>query len=370
MGWRPPPITQVANAQSLPIGDLNEAVYQADGNLYLKGWSALLSYPGSLGVRFRIGSNIVAGPIADSRGNYWLADTNRNDVAAAFGVPAAKGFELLLSGTQIPASGVANVCVEALTYNTWTVVACRSTSFVPSTAVAAAAATYTSNPGRAIGLLATRNSNGTYSGFCSASVINTSSGRIALTAGHCAWDNGQYLPGLTSTTYFAPGYNSNGGSPPYGWFRVETAIIAAGYATGRLEEDVAFLRLYPRASDGLTVQQAVGALGYVSSPTIPGSNPGSATQTGYGNGVAPRLTCSNSTVAIWTYWEPDVWPFGWQTARQLMSSCAALPGGVSGGPWYQSTSQVYGLNSWGDDWVNYSPYLSQTMINSMNQINY
>lgn len=110
-------------------------------------------------------------------------------------------------------------------------------------------------------LLSPRNS-------CSATVIGSGSGRVAVTAAHCVYIPHRHdafigtfndiPPGWIDQLAFQPG--RTGDQTPYGLWTVERMWVDQRWQqTGDPRYDVAFLRLADQ--DGRTVQQAVGAQG-------------------------------------------------------------------------------------------------------------
>lgn len=104
---------------------------------------------------------------------------------------------------------------------------------------------------------------------CSATVINSESQDLLLTAAHCLYDTtGQNQQ--VSNVLFVPGATDNSGNGPYGqWFAKEMYIppqftdSARSTATGARGDgwsyDFAFLRVEPR--DGQKIQQVTGGQG-------------------------------------------------------------------------------------------------------------
>jgi V8-like Glu-specific endopeptidase len=158
-----------------------------------------------------------------------------------------------------------------------------------------------------IGALFTTTADGKLgSHFCSASVVDSPSGNLILTAAHCMAES---HPG---SVVFVPGYAD--GKAPFGVWTV-TKIIEDQHwqSTADPDDDFAFL-VVGRAGSKATVQELVGAealgIGEPANQRV--------TVTGYPSALSTAITCANTAVAF--------------SATQLQFDCAGFADGTSGGP--------------------------------------
>jgi Trypsin len=102
----------------------------------------------------------------------------------------------------------------------------------------------------AVGALFTEASGRLKQHFCTASVIDSPGGDIAVSAAHCFSD-------VSWPVVFVPGYDK--GAAPYGVWRVAKVYTAQAWQSSRdPDDDVAFLRVAP-APDGVPVEDVAGA---------------------------------------------------------------------------------------------------------------
>src|SRR5579864_9416684 len=102
----------------------------------------------------------------------------------------------------------------------------------------------------AVGALFTETSGKLDSHFCTASVVHSAHGDLAVTAAHC-------VTGKPGQLVFVPGYAN--GKEPYGVWPVTRVYTDAAWQSGQnQDDDVAFLRLSD-ASDGVPVEDITGA---------------------------------------------------------------------------------------------------------------
>jgi hypothetical protein len=102
----------------------------------------------------------------------------------------------------------------------------------------------------AVGALFTEVSGRLGRHFCTASVVDSPGGDLAVSAAHCLSEN-------SGPVLFVPGYDN--GAAPYGVWRVTQVYTAPAWqATQDPDDDVAFLRL-AAAPDGVRVEAVVGA---------------------------------------------------------------------------------------------------------------
>jgi V8-like Glu-specific endopeptidase len=118
-------------------------------------------------------------------------------------------------------------------------------------APAAEAATGRSFSGvAAVGALFTETDGRLGTHFCTASVVDSAAGDLALTAAHCVY-------GRSGTLAFVPGYAR--GQTPYGVWQVTQIYTDSAWDAGQdPDHDVAFLRLAD-AADGVPVENVTGA---------------------------------------------------------------------------------------------------------------
>lgn len=165
-------------------------------------------------------------------------------------------------------------------------------------------------------LFTTTDGGGLGTHFCTASVVHSAAGDLAVTAAHCmAGVQGQQV-------VFVPGYAN--GKQPYGTWQVSAVYTDQAWQSDQNpDDDVAFLRL-SGGPDGVPVEQVTGAeqLGTsVHAPVV-------AQVIGYPDGTDQPLTCTN--------WATSFSP------TQLRFDCANYTDGVSGGPFLTGVSAATG----------------------------
>lgn len=179
----------------------------------------------------------------------------------------------------------------------------------------------TSNSGQAFGGLAAVGALFGYtsgrlgSHFCTASVVHSRDGDLAVTAAHC-------VAGKAGQIAFVPGYVN--GKAPFGvWTVTRVYTDQAWQASQDPDDDVAFLRLSP-AGNGVPIEDVTGA-----EQLSTGTAAGTLVQViGYPDGGEQPVWCVN-----WTR------SFG-QT--QLEFDCDGYTDGTSGGPFLVNVSSVSG----------------------------
>ena len=151
--------------------------------------------------------------------------------------------------------------------------------------------------------------------FCTASVVHSRGGDLAVTAAHC-------VSGASTPIAFVPGYTD--GREPFGvWQVAQVFTDEAWQASQDPDDDVAFLRLSP-ASDGVPVEDVTGAelLGS-------GTQAGLLVQViGYPDGADAPVWCVNRTKSF--------------TLTQVEFDCGGYTDGTSGGPFLANVSAVSG----------------------------
>jgi hypothetical protein len=141
--------------------------------------------------------------------------------------------------------------------------------------------------------------------FCTASVVDSPSGDLAVTAAHC-------VTGNTSAVVFVPDYHD--GIAPYGTWLVTRVYTTAAWQSGQdPDDDVAFLRLAPSPS-GAEIQSVTGG-----EKLVTGTASGSVVRViGYPEQANEPVSCVNRTTQF--------------SATQLQFDCGGYPDGTSGGP--------------------------------------
>ena len=171
----------------------------------------------------------------------------------------------------------------------------RSTSY---TGTARVGAIFSTSNGRLVGH------------FCTASVVDSRSHDLLVTAAHCVVAPGSGR--ARNDLVFIPGYHA--GQEPYGRWIVRKAIVGVRWsAHGDPADDVAFLTTVPVGGAG-RVQDAVGAEAIRFNPAR--RNP--AVAVGYPIHSGRPVHCGSRLRDF--------------TRSQLEFDCPGLPGGTSGGP--------------------------------------
>jgi hypothetical protein len=167
----------------------------------------------------------------------------------------------------------------------------------------------------AVGALFTETNGTLGTHFCTASVVNSAAGDLALTAAHC-------VSGLTGTIVFVPGYTN--GQTPYGvWPVTKVYTDSAWDSTQNPNDDVAFLQL-ANAPDGVPIQNVTGA------ETLDTGTPaGQLVQVvGYPDGADQPVSCTGVANSF--------------SATQLQFDCAGYPDGTSGSPFLTDVNAATG----------------------------
>jgi V8-like Glu-specific endopeptidase len=181
--------------------------------------------------------------------------------------------------------------------------------------------------------------------FCTASVVNSLTANLVLTAAHCVYGSGP-----VTNAAFVPGYSY--GHEPYGAWPVETVTVAAGWQQSHDPDlDFAFLKVAPPAGTHVPIQFVTGGLwlginqGYVHPIYV----------IGYNNPEDYPLGCATHSFR----YKP--------VADTMQFKCRAFWNGTSGGPWitnYNSgtgTGTVIGVIGGYEEgglvaWSSYSTY--------------
>ena len=152
--------------------------------------------------------------------------------------------------------------------------------------------------------------------FCTASVVDSPSGDLVITAAHC-------VTGTAGTLAFVPGYNQ--GSEPYGvWTVTKVYVDQAWSSSSSQDDDFAFLRVN-RPGSSVPVEDVTGA------ERLGTDTPASRELVqviGYPNTTNQPVTCQN--------------PIKQPMADQLEFDCGGYPNGTSGGPFLSEIDEVTG----------------------------
>jgi len=168
----------------------------------------------------------------------------------------------------------------------------------------------------AVGALFTASGGKLGQHFCTASVINSPHGDLAITAAHC-------VTGTSGTIDFVPGYDK--GSTPYGvWMVTKVYVDQAWRSSYGADDDFAILRIGQPGSTE-PIEDETGA------EELATGTPASHQQVqvvGYPSATSQPVTCRN-----WLK-EP--------MAGQLEFDCGGYPDGTSGGPFLSKVNQTTG----------------------------
>jgi V8-like Glu-specific endopeptidase len=152
--------------------------------------------------------------------------------------------------------------------------------------------------------------------FCTASVIDSPAGDLAITAAHC-------VTGTSGTVDFVPGYD-NGSTPDGVWTVTKIYVDQAWRSSSNPDDDFAFLQISQPGSS-VPVEDVTGA------EQLATGTPASRQLVqviGYPNSSNQPITCQN-----WLR-EP--------MADQLEFDCGAYTDGTSGGPFLSEVNQSTG----------------------------
>lgn len=167
----------------------------------------------------------------------------------------------------------------------------------------------------AVGALFSESNGKLGSHFCTASVVDSAAGDLAVTAAHCVY-------GKTGTLVFVPAYAD--GETPYGvWPVTKVYTDSAWDASQDPDHDVAFLRLSD-ASDGAPIEDVTGA------ETLGADAPAGQTVRviGYPDGAAEPVWCSALVKDF--------------SATQFEFDCGGYTTGTSGGPFLTGVDAATG----------------------------
>ena len=168
----------------------------------------------------------------------------------------------------------------------------------------------------AVGALFTASGGKLGQHFCTASVIDSPDGDLAITAAHC-------VTSTTGTVDFVPGYDN--GHTPYGvWTVTKVYVDQAWSSSSDPDDDFAFLRISQPGSS-VPIEDETGA------EKLATGTPASRQLVqviGYPNASDQPVTCQNRLT------EP--------MADQLEFDCGGYTDGTSGGPFLSAVNQHTG----------------------------
>ena len=167
----------------------------------------------------------------------------------------------------------------------------------------------------AVGALFTSSHGKLLNHFCTASVVSSPAGDLAVTAAHC-------MANVSGTVMFVPGYHN--GDVPYGTWQVTKVYVDQAWTTSQSQnDDVAFITLTQSGST-VPIEDVTGA-----ETLATGTSVKQRVQViGYPDGKSQPVTCQN-----WTT-QPE--------ANQLQFDCGGYTDGTSGGPFLADVNSSTG----------------------------
>lgn len=231
----------------------------------------------------------MRGRTGQRREGHQARRTGRSPIRAALVAALAVGAVLMLTPASGAAGNIATSFVRAV----------RHFGFSSRTG-----APFGGTP--AVGALFTVSNGKLGQHFCTASVVNSPAGDLAVTAAHC-------VTGLSGSVAFVPGYVN--GTTPYGIWTVTKVYVDRQWSSAASpDDDFAFIRVSQPGSS-TPVEDVTGAEAL--STGTPAN--GKLVQViGYPDSASEPVTCQNSIR------EP--------MAGQLEFDCGGYPNGTSGGP--------------------------------------
>ena len=190
---------------------------------------------------------------------------------------------------------------------------------------------------------------GTHAHFCTASVVNSTTRDLVLTAAHCV-----YGTVFATNVAYVPEWHQ--GVSPYGSWAVQSITVAAGWKQSRNPNlDFAFLAVTSPPGTRRPIQSVTGGL-----------------RLGAGTRYARPVT-------VIGYNDTDDQPIGCATSSfvfetgQMEFYCNSFRDGTSGGPWILHLNPVTGSGTVVGDiggyeqggdypWASYSPYYSWPIL--------
>jgi V8-like Glu-specific endopeptidase len=185
--------------------------------------------------------------------------------------------------------------------------------------------------------------------FCTASVIDSATFNLVLTAAHCVYDT---VP--VANMAYVPEWHQ--GVSPYGTWAVQSVTVAAGWEQSQDPNlDFAFLQVAPPPGTTRPVQAVTGGLqlgidtGYVHPIHV----------IGYNNTDSQPIVCATASFEF--------------EANQMQFYCNNYQDGTSGGPWIVDFNPVTGTGidigdiggyQQGGDypWTSYSAYYNSSIL--------
>jgi V8-like Glu-specific endopeptidase len=167
----------------------------------------------------------------------------------------------------------------------------------------------------AVGALFTMSAGKLRTHFCTASVVHSARGDLAVTAAHC-------LTGRTGQIAFVPGYAD--GQEPYGVWEVARVYTDQAWRSSQdPDDDVAFLQL-SETGDGVAVEEVTGAEQLAAGWQAPAL----VQVVGYPDGAEQPIVCANWTKIF--------------SLTQFEFDCGGYTDGTSGGPLIADVSAASG----------------------------
>jgi hypothetical protein len=168
----------------------------------------------------------------------------------------------------------------------------------------------------AVGTLFTSSGGKLGQHFCTASVINSPHGDLAITAAHC-------VTGTSGTIVFAPAYHN--GTSPYGTWTVKKVYVDSAWKSSSSQnDDFAFLQL-SRSGSSTPIEDVTGAEQLaIGTPAVHQQ----VDVIGYPDSSDQPISCQNSLKEPMT--------------DQLEFDCGGYTNGTSGGPFLTHVSSATG----------------------------
>jgi len=191
----------------------------------------------------------------------------------------------------------------------------------------------------AVGALFTSSDGHLGSHFCTASVVDSKAGDLAVTAAHC-------VDGKNAALVFAPDYAN--GKTPYGLWPVTKVYVDRAWSSGQSQDDdIAFIRIGQPGST-TPIEDVTGAETLATKTAVKQL----VEVIGYPDGGSQAITCEN-----WTS-QP--------MADQLQFDCGGYTDGTSGGPFLADVNAATGQGTvigiiGGLDQGGYTPQVSYSI---------
>jgi V8-like Glu-specific endopeptidase len=188
--------------------------------------------------------------------------------------------------------------------------------------------------------------------FCTASVVDSDTEDLVITAAHCV-----YGSGYATHLEFVPGYQD--GRQPYGAWAVQSVVVASAWRQSH-DPDADFAFLSVASSGGRRLQRVTGGLqlgidrGYAHPIKV----------IGYNDSANKPVGCATSSFEF--------------EADQMEFYCGGYRDGTSGGPWVlgydgsKGTGTIFGViggYEWGGDydWASYSAVFGSSALRLFRQ---